>query len=33
MISSSDMEKKCIYAGHPIKLINKEIEWKRDEFS
>lgn len=29
-ISSSDMEKKCIYAGHPIKLINKEIEWKRE---
>ena len=29
-VSSLEMEKNCIYAGHPVKLINKGINWKRE---
>ena len=32
IVSSSEMESNCIYAGQPAKLINKDIIWKRERF-
>lgn len=29
-VSASKMERNCIYAGQPAKLINKDIIWKRE---
>lgn len=32
IVSSSAMDKNCIYAGQPTKLINKDIIWNRKRF-
>lgn len=30
IISSSEMEANCIYAGSPAKIVNNDISWKRE---